>query len=125
MGKLAALTSDFPYYKSVYSILITGSSLQSRRYNNLWTRDVQDVIFAILMCGWLGGMGTKDKPAEAGKLLTIEEVGEILTGKPGSRYHKDRAASSSKGCRNIQIWIAGSSAHLAMLNLQHSMLSDR
>ena len=44
----------------------------------MWTRDVQDVIFAILMCGWLGGLGMKDEPAKAGKLLTIEEVGEIL-----------------------------------------------
>jgi Translin family len=44
----------------------------------MWTRDVQDVIFAILMCSWLGGLSMKDEPAEAGKLLTIEEVGEIL-----------------------------------------------
>jgi hypothetical protein len=46
----------------------------------MWTRDVQDVIFAILMCGWMGGLGMRDKPAKAGKLLTIEEVGEILNG---------------------------------------------
>lgn len=46
----------------------------------MWTKDIQNVIFAILMCGWLGGMAMKDKPAEAGRLLTIEEVGEILNG---------------------------------------------
>jgi hypothetical protein len=46
----------------------------------MWTREVQDVIFAILMCGWLGGLSMKDEPAVAGKLLTIEEVGEILDG---------------------------------------------
>jgi hypothetical protein len=44
------------------------------------------------MCGWLGGLGLKDKPAEAGKLLTIEEVGEILNGEsessnPDTRDH--------------------------------------
>jgi hypothetical protein len=38
------------------------------------------VLFSILFCGWLGGMGTVSKPAESGKLLTIEEVGEILNG---------------------------------------------
>lgn len=37
----------------------------------MWSRDVQNVIFAILFCGWLG---------ETGKLLTIEEVGQILNG---------------------------------------------
>jgi hypothetical protein len=38
------------------------------------------VVFSILFCGWLGGMGTVNKSAEPGKLLTIEEVGEILNG---------------------------------------------
>lgn len=67
---------------SVFShFLLKGFSLQFHRYNGMWTRDVQDVIFAILMCGWLGGLSMKDKPAQAGKLLTIEEVGEILNGK--------------------------------------------
>jgi hypothetical protein len=42
----------------------------------MWTRDVQNVIFAVLLCGWLGGMGT----SETGKLFTIEEVGQILNG---------------------------------------------
>ncbi|KAG0646223.1 Translin [Hyphodiscus hymeniophilus] len=55
---LAEIASKSPYYK----------------YNGMWSRDVQNVIFAILFCGWLGGMGTSD----AGKLLTIEEVGKVL-----------------------------------------------
>lgn len=46
----------------------------------MWTGNIQDVLFTILMCGWLGGMSIKDKPAEAGKLFTIEDVGEILSG---------------------------------------------
>ncbi|EKD21363.1 uncharacterized protein L3040_000602 [Drepanopeziza brunnea f. sp. 'multigermtubi'] len=61
ISKLAAATASSPYYK----------------YNGLWTRDVQNVVFSILMCGWLGGM-SKDGKVEPGKLLTIEEVGEIL-----------------------------------------------
>jgi hypothetical protein len=56
------------------------SNADGNRYNNLWTRDIQNVVFAILLCGWLGGMGTSSKAAEQGKLLTIEEVGEILNG---------------------------------------------
>ncbi|XMA13272.1 hypothetical protein WAI453_006063 [Rhynchosporium graminicola] len=61
ISKLAAISSSSPYYK----------------YNSLWTRDVQNVVFSILFCGWLGGMSTYIK-AEQGKLLTIEEVGAIL-----------------------------------------------
>jgi hypothetical protein len=52
----------------------------------MWTKDVQNVIFAILLCGWLGGMATKSKPAEAGRLLTIEEVGDVLNGKFARAY---------------------------------------
>jgi hypothetical protein len=46
----------------------------------MWTRDVQDTIFAVLFCGWLGGMPVNGKAAEQGKLLTIEEMGDILQG---------------------------------------------
>ncbi|KAI9644145.1 Translin-1 [Ciborinia camelliae] len=53
--KLASVASNYPYYK-----------------------DVQDVIFAILLCGWLGGLTKDGQPTESGRLLTIEEVGEIL-----------------------------------------------
>jgi len=63
INKLAAISSNSPYYK----------------YNGLWTRDVQNVVFSILFCGWLGGMSSYIK-AEQGKLLTIEEIGAILNG---------------------------------------------
>ena len=46
----------------------------------MWTREVQNVVFSILLCGWLGGMATTTSPATPGKLLTIEEVGSILNG---------------------------------------------
>ncbi|ESZ92273.1 putative Translin-1 [Sclerotinia borealis F-4128] len=60
--KLASVASNYPYYK----------------YNGSWTRDVQNVIFAVLLCGWLGGLNKDEKSVESGRLLTIEEVGEIL-----------------------------------------------
>lgn len=62
--KLEVVASTAPYYK----------------YNGLWTREVQNVVFEVLLCGYLGGMGVEGKKAEAGKLLTIEEVGGILDG---------------------------------------------
>lgn len=62
IGKLAEITSKSPYYK----------------YNGMWTRDVQNVVFSILFCGWLGGMGVDGISAQSGKLFTIEEVGKIL-----------------------------------------------
>lgn len=54
--------------------------LTRHRYNGMWTRDVQNVVFAVLFCGWLGGLGSFGVTTEAGKLLTIEEVGQILDG---------------------------------------------
>ena len=39
---------------------------------------MQNIVFAILLCGWLGGMAVKG--SAPGRLLTIEEVGEILNG---------------------------------------------
>ena len=50
------------------------------RYCGMWGKDIQNVIFAILFCGWLGGMNVAGKAPEVGRLLTIEEVGEILGG---------------------------------------------
>ncbi|RDW82175.1 putative translin-1 [Coleophoma cylindrospora] len=62
VSKLSEVASKHPYYK----------------YNGMWSRDVQNAITSILLCGWLGGMAMAGKPAEAGKLLTIEEVGEVM-----------------------------------------------
>ncbi|KAK3065051.1 hypothetical protein LTS18_012498 [Coniosporium uncinatum] len=56
--KLSEAASKQPYYK----------------WNWIWTHQVQDTIFTILFCGWLGGYNSK----ESGRLLTIEEVGEIM-----------------------------------------------
>ncbi|TRX97245.1 hypothetical protein FHL15_002039 [Xylaria flabelliformis] len=62
VGELAQFASKYPYYK----------------YNNKWSRSVQNVVGTILLTGWLGGMGTESRPGELGRLLTIEDVGEIL-----------------------------------------------
>ena len=35
-----------------------------------------------MLCGWLGGFPHEEAEAESGRLLTIEEVGEILEGIP-------------------------------------------
>ncbi len=34
----------------------------------------------MLLCAWLGGMGTDARPGELGRLLTLEEVGEAFNG---------------------------------------------
>ncbi len=38
------------------------------------------VCFTIVLCGYLGGMSTANKPGELGRLLTPEDVSEILQG---------------------------------------------
>lgn len=60
--KLGQVASKYPYYK----------------YNGLWTKDVQNVIFAILLCGWLGGLNVEGKENKEGTLLSIEEVGQFV-----------------------------------------------
>lgn len=42
------------------------------------------VLFSIVLCGFLGGMATESKPGELGRLLTPEDVSEILQGKPSA-----------------------------------------
>lgn len=48
------------------------------RYNSRWTRSLQDAIVTVVICGWLGGMSSESRPGELGRLLTIEEVGELF-----------------------------------------------
>ncbi|KAK1061169.1 Translin-1 [Friedmanniomyces endolithicus] len=56
--KLSETASREPYYK----------------FNYAWTRQIQDACSSILLCGWLGGFSK----GEAGQLLTIEDVGEVM-----------------------------------------------
>ncbi|KAI9792668.1 MAG: hypothetical protein M1816_001767 [Peltula sp. TS41687] len=59
ISQLATVASKYPYY----------------RYNGMWTRDIQNVCYAIILCGWLGGYGGQ---SDSGRLLTLEEVGGIM-----------------------------------------------
>jgi hypothetical protein len=88
----------------------------------MWTREIQDVIFAILMCGWLGGLRMKDKPAEAGKLFTIEEVGETLNGKSktSSVYTREHGKIDNSASFHLK-----STSLSARPGLLYFMLSDR
>lgn len=38
------------------------------------------ILFTVVLCGFLGGMATENKPGELGRLLTPEDVSEILQG---------------------------------------------
>ncbi|KAF2646372.1 Translin [Massarina eburnea CBS 473.64] len=62
ISKLAAIASKQPYYK----------------FNSMWTRQVQDAVYGILFWAWLGGKDYTGGEVKCGRLLTIEEVGEIL-----------------------------------------------
>lgn len=62
VAQLSGVASKYPYY----------------RYNGMWTRDVQNTCFAIVLCGWLGGYSPDGADPHPGRLLTIEEVGEIM-----------------------------------------------
>lgn len=62
IAQLAVVASKYPYY----------------RYNGMWSRDVQNTCFAIVLCTWLGGYARADAGPQSGRLLTIEEVGEIM-----------------------------------------------
>ncbi|KAI9684719.1 MAG: hypothetical protein M1829_000094 [Trizodia sp. TS-e1964] len=59
---LSKVASRTPYYK----------------YNAIWTREIQNSCFSILLCGWLGGYSSPEKSLEKCRLLTIEEVGQIF-----------------------------------------------
>jgi len=41
---------------------------------------IQDSISTVVLCAWLGGMGSETKPGEVGRLLTLEDIGEIYHG---------------------------------------------
>ncbi|PVI04249.1 Translin [Periconia macrospinosa] len=62
ISKLAAAASKQPYYK----------------FNHMWTRQVQDAIYSLLLWAWLGGKDFDQGEIKCGRLLTIEELGEVL-----------------------------------------------
>lgn len=48
------------------------------RYNSKWTRTIQDAILTVLLDVWLGGSLVPE--SRLGRLLTLEEVGELFQG---------------------------------------------
>ncbi|KAF2189026.1 recombination hotspot-binding protein-like protein [Zopfia rhizophila CBS 207.26] len=62
ISKLAGAASKLPYYK----------------YNNMWSRQVQETAYGILLWGWLGRFKQQDGEIQFGRLLTIEDVGEVM-----------------------------------------------
>jgi hypothetical protein len=60
VAELDKVASEHPYYK----------------YSSKWSRTTQNAINTVIYCGWLGGFS--DKPLPVGRLLTLEEVGNIF-----------------------------------------------
>ncbi|KAF6839384.1 translin family protein [Colletotrichum plurivorum] len=62
IAELQEIASKHPYYK----------------YNQKWNRSIQNAIFTVVLCGWLGGLTADGKPGPVARLLTLEEVGETF-----------------------------------------------
>ncbi|KAI1013035.1 hypothetical protein LB503_001551 [Fusarium chuoi] len=60
--ELNGVASKHPYYK----------------YNSKWARTVQNAIGSAVYTAWLGGLGSEAQPASLGRLLTLEQVGEVF-----------------------------------------------
>ncbi|KAI9664904.1 MAG: hypothetical protein M1821_006352 [Bathelium mastoideum] len=61
--RLSEAASKHPYYK----------------FNGIWSRNIQDACFTILLYGWLGGYPDIHQGGSiSGQLLTIEQVGQIM-----------------------------------------------
>jgi len=63
VSKLSQAASKIPYYK----------------FNNMWTRQMQGAAESVLLWGWLGGYQGQGGEVQCGRLLTIEELGEIFS----------------------------------------------
>jgi hypothetical protein len=62
VSKLSESASKLPYYK----------------YNQMWNRQIQDLVYGLLFWGWLGGYQQQGGEIKNGRLLTIEELGGLL-----------------------------------------------
>ncbi|WEW56826.1 Translin-1 [Emydomyces testavorans] len=60
VARLASVASKHPFYK----------------FNHIWSRELQNLVFSILFCSWLGGL--KDVQEGKSGFLTVEEVGKFL-----------------------------------------------
>ncbi|KAJ5728426.1 Translin C-terminal [Penicillium malachiteum] len=59
--RLKAVADKHPFYK----------------YNGVWTRELQNLVSAIELCAWLGGLQEYKSP-ESKSFMTIEDVGKFL-----------------------------------------------
>lgn len=71
IGRLVEIVKDYPYYK----------------YNGLWTRDLQNTAFLVLLHGWL--KRSYGAAESENSLLSIDEVGVVL-GVPVNLKTEDR-----------------------------------
>ncbi|KAA8907552.1 Translin [Sphaerosporella brunnea] len=69
-----------PYFenarKELHGLIETVKAYPYYKYNGLWSRDLQNLTFLVLLETWLERMYTTDTPQPGNALLTIEEVGE-------------------------------------------------
>ncbi|KXT10444.1 hypothetical protein AC579_7892 [Pseudocercospora musae] len=70
----AAETSIKEQIATIQTLFAEASKHPYYKFNYSWQRQMENSTFSILFCGWLGGCG-KDG---TGKLLTIEDVGQIM-----------------------------------------------
>lgn len=95
VAALSAAASKHPYYKyAPISLTYQDDHLSWNtaglqltycprfRYNFKWTRSVQDTVLTVLLDSWLGGSLVPE--GKLGRLLTLQEVGELFKGAHGS-----------------------------------------
>ena len=63
VARLVSVATEHPFYK----------------YNQMWSRELQNLVFSIEFCSWLGGF--RDQRARDTGFMTIEEVGKFLNGR--------------------------------------------
>ena len=77
VARLVSVATEHPFYK----------------YNQMWSRELQNLVFSIEFCSWLGGF--RDQRARDTGFMTIEEVGKFLNG---------RVAHSVSWVRRMGCW---------------------
>ncbi|KAF2705738.1 Translin [Pleomassaria siparia CBS 279.74] len=63
---------------TVTALSRSASKLPYYKFNSMWSRQVQDLIFGILFWGWLGGYQSNASTPKCGRLLTLPDLSIIL-----------------------------------------------
>ncbi|QKX63067.1 uncharacterized protein TRUGW13939_10235 [Talaromyces rugulosus] len=61
VSRLSKVANQHPFYK----------------FNNVWSRELQNLVYYIELCAWLGGLSEYKESAKS-SFLTIDEVGKFL-----------------------------------------------